>query len=52
MVPETEVVMGFSAWVMLVLGVVVIYGGLGLFLWVALRKRGTSPGGKASPSAH
>lgn len=32
--------MGVSAWVMLILGAGVLWGGLAYFLWVAYRKNG------------
>ncbi|PTM57672.1 MetS family NSS transporter small subunit [Desmospora activa] len=34
--------MGVSAWVMLIIGAVGLWGGLAYFLWVAFRKRGNT----------
>jgi hypothetical protein len=36
---EVPTTMGLSAWVMLVFGCVIIYGGLGVCLWIAMRHR-------------
>jgi len=36
--------MNLGAWVMLVFGCVVLYGGLGVCLWIALRHRGPRDG--------